>query len=132
MVSEENFVSRSLGSRSSDSNWVYHTDDPSDEYYIHPNENPALVLTSSLLTGSGNYHTWARSMRMSLISKNKFLFVNGAIKQPSDADPRFFAWEKCNNLVLSWLQRAIHPDVVQSVVWIDTALTREIWFVCLT
>ncbi|GMI99394.1 hypothetical protein HRI_003608700 [Hibiscus trionum] len=99
-------------------------DDPSSEFYIHPNENPALVLTSSLLTGS-NYHGWARSMKMSLISKNKISFVDGSIKEPRKDEENYRAWVKCNNLVLSWLQRALSPEIAQSVIWIDNA--SELW-----
>ncbi|KAL4348230.1 hypothetical protein GQ457_17G016000 [Hibiscus cannabinus] len=88
MVSdEENCVARL---NSSETNWGYCTDDPFDEYYIHPNENPSLVLTSELITGV-NYHVWARSMKMSLISKNKFQFVNGVILESSPEDSRFQA-----------------------------------------
>eukprot|EP00257_Ricinus_communis_P019394 XP_015578376.1 uncharacterized protein LOC107261728 [Ricinus communis] len=83
------------------------------EYYIHPNENPALMLTSSQLIGN-NYYSWARSMKMSLISKNKFRFVNGSIKVPREEDPSYNAWLKCNNLVLSWLQRSLNTKIGQS------------------
>ncbi|KAK9035588.1 hypothetical protein V6N11_077625 [Hibiscus sabdariffa] len=109
---------------SSSSHGSFKNDDPSEEYYIHPNENPALVLTSALLNGV-NYHSWARSMRMSLISKNKYRFVDGSIKEPKKEDSRFQAWVKCNNLVLSWLQRALNQEIAQSVIWIDNAY--DLW-----
>ncbi|XP_061370184.1 uncharacterized protein LOC133312919 [Gastrolobium bilobum] len=67
-------------------------------YYLHPSENPALVLVSTLLNGK-NYHGWATAMKMSLISKNKFSFVDGTISVPEISDPRFAAWERCNTMV---------------------------------
>ncbi|XP_054797486.1 uncharacterized protein LOC129302589 [Prosopis cineraria] len=57
-------------------------------YYIHPNENPSLVLVSPLLDGS-NYHCWARAMRMALLSKNKLKFIDGSISPLASTDPLF-------------------------------------------
>ncbi|MCI39626.1 hypothetical protein A2U01_0060858 [Trifolium medium] len=34
--------------------------DTLDPYFMHPNENPALVLSSPILNG-GNYHSWSRT-----------------------------------------------------------------------
>ena len=68
-----------------------HTEDnPTNPYYLHPNENPSLVLTSCLLTRN-NYYTWSRSMRMALILKNKLKFVDGSITVPKPKDASFAA-----------------------------------------
>eukprot|EP00257_Ricinus_communis_P019374 XP_015578349.1 uncharacterized protein LOC107261721 [Ricinus communis] len=103
---------------------IFKVDDHNSEYYIHPNENPALMLTLSQLIGN-NYHSRARSMKMSLISKNKFRFVNGSIKVPREEDPSYNAWLKCNNRVLSWLQRSLNTEIKQSVMWLDYAY--DLW-----
>lgn len=42
-----------------------HLQNPSNPYFLHPNENAAFVLVSPVLTGS-NYHLWARLMQMAL------------------------------------------------------------------
>lgn len=97
--------------------------DPSDNkspYYLHANESPTLQLVSSLLDSS-NYHEWARAMKVASSSKNKFGFINGLIKMPSIDDPKFFFWELCNNMVVSWLVRSLSPTIGRSVLWIDTA-----------
>ncbi|PNX65137.1 hypothetical protein L195_g062447, partial [Trifolium pratense] len=57
-------------------------------YYLHPNENPALVLVSPSLTAK-NYHTWSRSMHIALISKNKDKFIDGSLPKPSVSDPLY-------------------------------------------
>lgn len=64
--------------------------DTSHDYYIHPNENPSLVLVTPILDGS-NYHGWARAMEMSLQMKNKFGFVDGTIPRLADDDPMLSA-----------------------------------------
>ena len=43
----------------------------SNPLFLHPGENPGVVLTSQPLIGGENYLAWARSMRKSLIAKNK-------------------------------------------------------------
>ncbi|XP_021631768.1 uncharacterized protein LOC110629163 [Manihot esculenta] len=68
---------------------------PSNPYYLHPNENPSLVLVSTLLNEK-NYHPWARAMKMALLSKNKYRFVDGTLPAPQIADPMRVAWQRCN------------------------------------
>ncbi|XP_019164428.1 PREDICTED: uncharacterized protein LOC109160607 [Ipomoea nil] len=65
--------------------------DPNDAispYFLHPSENPSLVLVSSALNGQ-NYHPWARAMEMSLLSKNKLGFVDDTIPVPNVGEVRF-------------------------------------------
>ncbi|MED6110406.1 hypothetical protein PIB30_042574 [Stylosanthes scabra] len=47
-----------------------HIQDPISPYYLHPNESPSLTLTQTPLT-TRNYHSWARSVSLSIKSKNK-------------------------------------------------------------
>ncbi|KAK4282833.1 hypothetical protein QN277_014161 [Acacia crassicarpa] len=98
--------------------------DLSSPFYIHPNENPMLVLVAPSLDGK-NYHGWARAMRMALLSKNKLRFIDVSIPPPPSTDPLFPAWERCNNLVQGWLTRSISPTIAKSILWFDSA--SEIW-----
>ena len=98
--------------------------DASSPYYLHPNENPSLILVSPPLTGS-NYHHWARAMMMALMSKNKFQFVDGSISVPDKKDLLFPAWQRCNNMVLTWINRSLSPSIAQSVIWINKAV--DVW-----
>ncbi|CAL1404084.1 unnamed protein product [Linum trigynum] len=98
--------------------------DPNHPHYLNQNENPALVLVSTLLHG-GNYQSWARSMRMALLAKNKVAFVNGDAPRPGDADPLLPAWERANLMVLGWLYCSLEPTIAQSILWLDSA--REVW-----
>jgi len=47
---------------------------PSSPYYLHPRENPGMVLINVQFDG-GNYHAWSRGMKRALLSKNKHKFV---------------------------------------------------------
>ncbi|XP_019190729.1 PREDICTED: uncharacterized protein LOC109185203 [Ipomoea nil] len=82
----------------------------SNPYFLHPNENPALMLVSTPLEGP-NYHPWARAMTMALSCKNKLKFVNGAITKPSRDDQKFDVWERCNDIVVSWIVRSLSPTI---------------------
>lgn len=73
----------------SDSSEVtYDPESPSNPYYLHANENPALELVSSPMDGS-NYHPWARAMTMALSCKNKLVFVDGSIVKPAKDDRKY-------------------------------------------
>ena len=81
-----------------------------NQFYLHPNENPSLVLVSPFLDDK-NYHTWARSMHIALISKNKERFIDGTITKPPVFDP----------IYAPWIHRSISDSIAKSVLWIDTA-----------
>lgn len=59
---------------------------------MHPNENPDNILTTPLLSGP-NYHSCSQAITISLISKHKLHFINGALLCPTDNDKDFIAWD---------------------------------------
>ena len=75
---------------------------PSSPFYIHPSESPSMVLVTHVLTGN-NYHSWSRSFKTALISKNKMGFLNGSIPIPVTTDPLFPSWERCNTVLVAEL-----------------------------
>ena len=97
---------------------------PSSPFYVHPSESPSTVLVTPVLTGN-NYHSWSRSFKMALVSKNKMGFLNGAIPIPTPTDPLFPSWEHCNTLIMSWLLNSLSSSIAQSVIYFDHAAT--IW-----
>ncbi|KAK2417773.1 hypothetical protein QL285_040035 [Trifolium repens] len=107
-----------------ETNFADFSTNPSNPYYIHPNENPTLILVTPLLD-SKNYISWARSMKVALISKNKIKFVDGSFQKPAAASILYDPWVRCNNLVLSWLQRSISDNIAQSILWIENA--NAVW-----
>ncbi|XP_061356238.1 uncharacterized protein LOC133300683 [Gastrolobium bilobum] len=93
---------------------------PGNPFFLHPSENPGLVLVTPPLD-ERNYHSWARSMTMALLTKNKLGFVDGSIARPLENDPTFPTWLRCNMIVLSWIHRSISSSIAQSILWIDRA-----------
>lgn len=64
-------------------------------------------------------------MQHALSSKNKLKFVNGSISAPDPADPLFDSWDRCNNLMVSWITRTLTPQISLSSSSFDNA--RELW-----
>ena len=54
---------------------------PYSPYYLHPGENPSLVLISQSLNET-NYASWSKNLKRDLVSKNKIKFIDGSIKAP--------------------------------------------------
>ncbi|CAL1411708.1 unnamed protein product [Linum trigynum] len=97
---------------------------PNHPYFIGSGDSSTAQLVSVVLTGP-NYHSWARSMRFGLLSKNKISFVDPSVPTPPVGDPLFQAWQMCDTLVLSWILRSLSPEIAQSVLWLNTAV--EVW-----
>lgn len=102
------------------------TQNPSSPYYVHPNESPSITMVHSPLTGP-NYHIWARSMRRAIISENKFGFLAGAISAPGSFHPLYPAWERCNNLIHSWLMHSVSPKIARSVDVDAIGNVADVW-----
>jgi hypothetical protein len=99
--------------------------DTSSPFYVHPGDGPTSVTVTPLLTGS-NYHSWSRTMKRALGAKAKLDFIDGTIPIPVDSfDPTFRAWNRCNQLVSSWLLNSVSPSIAQSIVFLENAI--DIW-----
>jgi len=61
-------------------------------------------------------------MKVALISKNKLKFVDGTLNLPPVSDPLYDPWIRCNNMVLSWIQRSISETIAKSIMWCDHAV----------
>jgi hypothetical protein len=99
--------------------------DPFNPFRIENGDNPAAALVSELLT-TDNYVSWSRAISRALRAKNKLAFVTGTLSKPTDiSDPLFEAWERCNDLVVSWLQNSVSPSVKSSLALVEDS--RVLW-----
>jgi hypothetical protein len=65
-------------------------------------------------------------MKRALRAKNKLGFVDGSITKPTDPnDPLLDAWERCNDMIVSWIQNSASPSVISFFILVDNA--HEIW-----
>lgn len=96
-----------------------------DPYFLHHSDNPDTLLVNQQLTGE-NYASWSRSMTIALSVKNKLDFVTGDLPQPPATDViRFKAWNRNNNIVISWILNSISKEISSSVIYLKTA--SAIW-----
>ena len=56
--------------------------------YLHHGDSLGSHMVVQPLDGE-NYSAWSRSMIMALIAKNKLVFIDGSLPQPSVVDPTF-------------------------------------------
>jgi hypothetical protein len=65
-------------------------------------------------------------MQKVLRAKNKLAFITGTINQPTDQeDPLFDLFERCNDMVVLWLQNSISTSIRSSITFFNSA--RDIW-----
>ncbi|MDV3180586.1 MAG: hypothetical protein Q8829_02805, partial [Candidatus Phytoplasma australasiaticum] len=98
--------------------------DPMSVYYIHPSDASSTQLVSVKFNGVG-FHNWKRSMMLTLSAKNKLGFVTGTIPVPASDTAEYAYWERCNNLVISWLIFNLDEHIAKSVLFLPTA--QQIW-----
>lgn len=100
-------------------------DDPWNPYFIHPSDNPGMILVSQPLTVD-NYNSWSRSMIMALNAKNKFMFIDGSLPKPDGQDPHLLAcWIRNNSIVSSWILNSVSKDMVATLLYCPSA--AAIW-----
>lgn len=79
-------------------------------FYLHPSENPTLILVTPLLNNL-NYHSWSKNMARVLRSKRKWCLIDGSITISEFRDTEYSDWETCNSMVVSWLIDSIELSI---------------------
>ncbi|KAI3515186.1 hypothetical protein L1887_13951 [Cichorium endivia] len=97
--------------------------DQSDPLYLHPSDHPGLILVSTPFDGN-RFGAWKRYVSIALSARNKLSFIEGTDK-PQPTDPRYGAWRRCNDMIISWMLNSLSRDIAESVLYSETA--HEIW-----
>jgi hypothetical protein len=92
--------------------------------YLHHGDSLGTHLVSQPLVGN-NYHTWKRSMSMALSAKNKLGFIDGSLVKLAEDTSEYFVWDRCNNMVLSWILNSMSQEISSSLIYIESA--KEMW-----
>ncbi|XP_070002572.1 uncharacterized protein [Nicotiana sylvestris] len=98
--------------------------DPSDPLYLHPSDNPGAMLVSIPFSGIG-YRSWRYSVMHGLSVKNKLGFISGECKPPVPQSQRFRQWERCDDMVTSWILNSLSKDIADNVEYASNAV--ELW-----
>lgn len=60
-------------------------------------------------------------MLISLSAKNKLKIVNGSLEIPHITSSDYSFWQRCNDLVISWLLANLDNTIKKSVLFFNTA-----------
>ncbi|WVY96719.1 hypothetical protein V8G54_028870 [Vigna mungo] len=83
--------------------------------YFHPGENQAVTLVSSVLDDT-NYYSWSCSTLTTFSAKNKIEFVLGNVRPPDKDKLEHVAWNRRNNMVVSWIVHFVSMFMKQSIM----------------
>lgn len=64
-------------------------------------------------------------MSLALSTKNKLGLVTGKYKTPGIDSPYFYSWQRCNDMIITWMLNSIAPKIHSSLVCVT--LASEIW-----
>ncbi|XP_019236838.1 PREDICTED: uncharacterized protein LOC109217062 [Nicotiana attenuata] len=98
--------------------------DISNPLYMHPSDNPGATLVPAPFDGFV-YRSWRRGVMRALSVKNKLGFINGECKRPDLDSPNFRLWERCDDMVTSWILNSLTKEIADSVEYVVDAL--ELW-----
>ncbi|KAF5463979.1 hypothetical protein F2P56_014097 [Juglans regia] len=65
-------------------------------------------------------------MRRALNIKNKLGFIDGSLTKPTNtSDPLIAPWERCNDMLIAWIQHSVSSEHRSSIAHADTA--ENVW-----
>ncbi|XP_056688844.1 uncharacterized protein [Spinacia oleracea] len=97
---------------------------PNSAYYLSNNDLNTSKLVNIVFDGKC-FNDWKRSMMIALSARNKLCFVDGTLDQPTTNSENFRIWNRCNDLVISWMLGSLEVSIARSVLYLKTA--RDIW-----
>ncbi|XP_074274069.1 uncharacterized protein LOC141597501 [Silene latifolia] len=93
---------------------------PEDPHFIHHSDIPGIKLVGTVFDGTG-YGGWKRAMLIALSAKNKLGFIDGSLPKPAATDSSAKSWQRCNDIVFSWILNSCSPDIGKSILYSNTA-----------
>ncbi|XP_019235365.1 PREDICTED: uncharacterized protein LOC109215706 [Nicotiana attenuata] len=106
---------------------VFHEDDfthPCHPLYVHPSDVLGTSLVSSPFDGTC-YGSWRRNILVALSIRNKLDFINGTSTKPPPGSPLARQWQRCSDLVVSWLVNAMSKEISRSAEYSE--YDKDIW-----
>ncbi|XP_074341673.1 uncharacterized protein LOC141679087 [Apium graveolens] len=92
--------------------------------HLHSSDNPGMKLVNDPFDGSG-FSNWKRSMIIALSARNKLGFVDGSLTCPEIGSNSHKSWQRCNDMVISWILGALSKTLGRSVIYCNSA--HQIW-----
>ncbi|XP_071713320.1 uncharacterized protein [Rutidosis leptorrhynchoides] len=97
-----------------------------DPLYLHASDTTiGTPFISIKLKGTENYNIWSRSMLLTLGTKNKLGFINGSLQRHATDVTLQNQWDRCNNVVLSWILGSISDEFYSDQIFSTNA--THVW-----
>ncbi|XP_059315764.1 uncharacterized protein LOC132066475 [Lycium ferocissimum] len=91
---------------------------------MHPSESAGAMLVPVQFNGTG-YRSWRRGVLRALYVKNKLGFINGECKKPELESAQYRQWERCDDIVTSWILNSLSKEIADSVEYVNDS--AELW-----
>lgn len=66
------------------------------------------------------------SREVCFVHQKKLDFINNSIKEPeSKIDPMYWAWHRCNDIIIAWIMKSLDPSVASHYLYATKAF--EMW-----
>ena len=98
--------------------------EPSDPLFLHPSDHPGQSLVADMF-GGDDFENWRRSVTIALSAKQKLPFIDGSYPKPDSNSPLLPYWQRCNDMVLSWILNSLHKNIRDSVLFCEKA--SDMW-----
>ncbi|KAL9231992.1 hypothetical protein vseg_007144 [Gypsophila vaccaria] len=95
-----------------------------DPLVLQTSDHPGMKLVTHPFEGTG-FGNWKRSMLIALSAKNKLCLIDGSSPKPSPTAVHAKTWQRCNDMVFSWILNALSAQIADSVLYCDTA--KSVW-----
>ncbi|XP_069149155.1 uncharacterized protein [Solanum lycopersicum] len=92
--------------------------------YVHPSDNPGMMLVPVQFDGIG-YRSWRKGVMRALSVKNKLGFVDGSCEKPNNNLSQLRQWQRCDDMVTSWILNSLIKEVSDSVEYVSNS--AELW-----
>lgn len=100
------------------------TMDSNDPLFLHPSDSPGMILVNTVFDGHG-FAGWKRALLIALSAKNKLGFIDGSCKSPATGSSNLRLWNRCNDMVTSWLLNSLSKEIAASVLYSKSA--ESLW-----
>ncbi|GKB84829.1 ribonuclease H-like domain-containing protein [Tanacetum coccineum] len=99
--------------------------DAGNPLFLQNNDHSNVPIIGFKLTGTENYKMWSTAMKIALVGKNKFGFVDGTCVKPVTSPVLAQQWERCNAIVLGWILSSLSPELYLGQVY--SQIASEVW-----
>ena len=95
-----------------------------DPYFLTSGDTLNASLTNYVFHGS-NFVNWSRSVRNTLIARNKIGFVDGTLRKPALNSPDYQKWIRNDHMVMTWIMNSMERSIGENFMFANSS--HELW-----